>query len=115
MRRVCFMTQTATTDPQTRPAALDQEYVVGGDFWWYRGIGARALALPLSIDDISRDFGDDIYDRMSDDSQVAACDILLRAAVLEDGITLSPAIDDEGKDGYQQAAELVDFCEPQLD
>lgn len=84
------MTDQRTTDPTTRPAALDQEYVVGGSFWWWRGQRARGLALPHAVDEIAQDFGDDIYDRLELDSQVAACDIGLRAAVLEDGITLTP-------------------------
>jgi len=109
------MTDQTTTDNQTRPAALDQEYVVGSGFWWYRGQSSRALALPWAIDDVSRDFGDDIYDRMEDDSQIAASDTLLRASIVEEGVTLSPAIDDRDGDGYQQAVELVAFCEPQLD
>ena len=109
------MPQTTTTDPQTRPAALDQDYVVGGDTWWYRGVGARGLALPHAIDDVSRDFGDDVYDRVGDDSQASACDTLFRASVAEDSITLSPAVDEEGKDGYDQAVKLVEFCEPQLE
>ena len=108
------MTDTTTTDQGTRPAALDQDYVVGGPFWWYRGQRSRALALPHAIDDIAQDFGDDVYDRMDLDSQVAACDIGLRAAVLEDGITLAPAVDEAGADGYDQAVELVEFCEQVL-
>lgn len=109
------MTDQRTTDPTTRPAALDQEYVVGGSFWWWRGQRARGLALPHAVDEIAQDFGDDIYDRMELDSQVAACDIGLRAAVLEDGITLTPAVEEASKDGYEQAVELVDFCEQVLD
>lgn len=108
-------TTTTQTDDRTAGAALDQEYVVGGDFWWYRGNAARGLALPWAIDDIAQDFGDDIYDRMELDSQVASCDAGQRAAVLEDGVTLAPAVDDAGEDGYEQAVELVDFCEQNLE
>lgn len=109
------MTERTTTDPNTQPAALDQEYVVAGGFWWWKGNAARGLALPWAIDDITQDFGDDLYDRMELDSQVAACDIGLRAAVLEDGFHLSSAIDDADADGYQQANDLVTFCEKNLD
>jgi len=105
------MTELATTEQQT----LSTEYVVGGGFWWYQGARGRALALPWAIDDVSRDFGDDIYDRMDDDSAVASVDLLYRSGVLEDGVTLSPAVDDETADGYDQAAELVDFCEQNLE
>lgn len=109
------MAEPTTTESPTRPAALDQEYVVAGNLWGWRGRTARALALPWAFDDVTQDFGDDLYDRMEHDAQVAACDTLLTAAVLEDGITLSPAIDEKGADGYDQAVELVAFCETQLD
>jgi hypothetical protein len=52
---------------------------------------------------------------MGNDSQIAACDTLLRASILEDGISLSPAVDDATADGYQQSKEYVGFCETQLD
>jgi hypothetical protein len=109
------MADSTTTDPETRPAALDQDYVVGSGYWWYRGNASRGLALPWAIDDITQDFGDDLYDRMELDSQVASCDAGLRAAVLEDGISLSPAVDDATAEGYDLATELVTFCEQNLD
>jgi hypothetical protein len=109
------MTDLLTTDEPTAPAALAQEYVVGGGFWWYRGVAARGLALPWAFDDVTQDFGPDLYDRMGYDAQIAACDVLMRAAILEDGVTLSPAVDEEGADGYEQAAEIVDFCEQNLE
>lgn len=105
------MTEPTTADPQ----ALSTEYVVGGGFWWYQGAHSRALALPWAIDDVSRDFGDDLYDRMDDDSAVASVDLLYRAGVLEDGVTLSPAVDDQAADGYDLAVELVGFCEQNLE
>jgi len=109
------MTDITTTDDRARPATLTQDYVVGGGYWWYRGVAARGLALPWAFDDVTQDFGADLYERMGNDAQIAACDVLLRAAILEDGATLSPAVDEEGADGYEQAAELVDFCEQNLD
>lgn len=109
------MTDATTTENGTRPKGLDQPAVVGGGFWWYQGQQSRALALPWSFDDVTRDFGDDLYDRMLHDSRVAACDILLRAAILEEGTRLSPAVADADADGYDQAKEILSFCEPQLD
>jgi len=109
------MAAPPTTDPLARPAALDQEYVVAGNLWGWRGQHARALALPWAFDDVTQDFGDDLYDRMEHDAQIAACDTLLTAAVLEDGISLSPAVDEKDADGYDLAVELVTFCEAQLD
>lgn len=109
------MVDTVTTENGTRPTNLDQSAVVGGGFWWYHGQQGRALALPWAFDDVTRDFGDDIYERMLNDSRVAACDILQRAAILEDGVTLAPAVSDADADGYDQAKELLAFCEPQLE
>jgi len=109
------MPDSTTTESPARPAALDQEYVVAGGLWGWRGKQARGLALPWAFDDVTQDFGDDLYDRMEHDAQIAACDTLLTAAILEDGIALSPAVDDRDADGYQQSAELVDFCEAQLE
>lgn len=109
------MADTTTTEDRTRPAALDQEYVVGGGYWWYRGQGARGLALPAAIDDIAQDLGDDIYERMELDGGVASVDVLCRSGILEDGVTLTPAVDDREADGYDQAVELVDFCEQNLE
>lgn len=102
---------TVATKETPRPAALDQEYVVGGDFWWYRSQRTQALALPWAIDVNTQDFGDDLYDRMERDGRVSACATLLRASILEDGITLSPAVSEREKDGYEQAVELAEFCE----
>lgn len=109
------MPEPTTTDSRTRPAAIDQDFVVGGGWWWHRGNASRGLALPWAIDDIAQDFGDDIYERMELDSQVASCDSGMRAAVLENGVTLSPAVDDASADGYQLSADLVTFCETNLE
>ncbi len=109
------MTDTATTENGKRPAGLDKAVVVGGGLWWYQGQRSRALALPWSFDDVTRDFGDDLYERMLFDSRVAACDILLRAAILEEGIALAPAVADADADGYDQAKELLAFVEPQME
>lgn len=109
------MADTTTTDAETRSAKLDTDYVVGGGYWWYQGQRSRARALPWAIDDITTDFGDDTYDTMLHDATVAASDTLLRAGILEDGFTFSPAVDEIGADGYEQAVELLQFCEPQIE
>ena len=63
--------------------------------------------LPPYIDDLTRDFGDDLYSRMLVDGQVAACITILKAAILEDGIHLSPAIDEETDPQYELAKEIT--------
>jgi hypothetical protein len=86
-----------------------REYVAAGGSWSWYGTGARAL--PVPIDDLSEDFGLDIYDQMMLDAQVAACVNVLKASILEDGVTLGPAKTDEQASEYEQAVEIRDDAE----
>lgn len=105
-----------TTEPQTtRKVEPNREYVVGGALRWYGAYGQALTTLPLPIDDLTAELGDDIYERMLRDPQVAASVGVLRTAILEDGLNLRPAVDDKDADGYEQAVELVALCERQLD
>ena len=70
--------------------------------------------LPWAFDDLSRDFGDDIYDRMLLDPAVRAVDGVLRSGIIEEGCTLSCAVDDEAADGYALAQEIHALCESVL-
>jgi len=72
-------------------------------------------ALPWSLDEVTRDFGDDIYDRMRVDPKIASNLIVLKANVLEDGLTLSPALDNKAADGYDLAVQIMDECTAMLD
>jgi hypothetical protein len=72
--------------PDPRPADLRREYVAGGALGWY---GPYVRSLPWTIDDVTRDFGDDLYERMLYDAQVAACVQVLKASVLESGMVLT--------------------------
>lgn len=86
------------------------EYVVGR-----RGgqsLGNRAL--PWAFDDLGRDLGDDIYERMLLDPVVLAAVNVLRASILAEGLQLAPAVDDPEADGYDLAREICDFCESNL-
>jgi hypothetical protein len=59
------------------------------------GIWGKMLqSLSWAIDDPSRDFGDDIWNRMSFDPIVSATLTILMASILEDGIRTAPAITD---------------------
>src|SRR5438270_770319 len=68
---------------QANPA---QEYVAAGDYGFYQNL---TRSLPWAIDDISTDFGDDVYDRMLHDPQILSCLNVLKAGILEDGINLT--------------------------
>jgi hypothetical protein len=105
---------TAEAPQPTRQIDPTREYVVGGSLRWYGAYGEALTALPLPIDDLTAELGDDIYERMLRDPGCAAPVNVLRTAILEDGLQLRPAVDDADDDGYDQAKELVDLCERQI-
>jgi hypothetical protein len=92
-------------------ADLRREYAAGGSGFWQ---SAFLRALPLAIDDVTADFGADLYERILLDARAAAEIDNLKAAILEDGVVLSPAVDDEGADGYRLAVEIRDAAEAML-
>lgn len=94
------------------PQELTREYVSGGYLGWY---GEYARALPYAIDDISSDFGDDIYARMLLDAQVNAAFTVYKASILETGLTLLPAIDDAADPDYETATLICDEATAMLD
>lgn len=91
------------TAPVDRNQAIT-EYVAGGRLW--RGV----QSLPRQLDDLTRDLGDGIYERMLVDPQVQANVNVLRASVLADGVTLTSAAPNPDDDGYTKAQEIADFC-----
>jgi Protein of unknown function (DUF935) len=96
----------------TRRGRLTGENIAGGS---WGAVGNYARSLPQWIDDIGRDFGDDIHERMLTDAQVAAAVTVLKASVLEDGLVLAPAMDDDTDPAYEQATEIMEECERMLD
>lgn len=94
-----------------KPADTQREYVAGGSSFYQNG----ARSLPWAIDDITQDLGDDVYDRMLMDPQVAASVNVFKAAILEDGVNLVPPVTDMDADGYDLAVEIDAFCEHALD
>jgi len=96
-------------------SALD-EYVSGGGYVW---LPRYIKALPFYVDDLSRDFGDDIYERMMLDAKVAAVVSVRKAAVLSQGVQINAATDIEetGANGKPKPAssplakEIADFCD----
>ena len=104
------MTDLATTERPRRD--LTKEYVTGGPLLWY---SSRQRLLPAYIDDLTAELGDDLYERMENDPMVRACLGVIKTGILEESVTLVPAIDDDTADGYQQSADLVDWCQAILD
>jgi hypothetical protein len=104
---------TATTTPP-RPIDISKEYVVGGGLHWYGAYRDALTALPLPIDPLTAELGDDIYERMLRDPSCGAPVNVLRTAILEDGLQLRPAVDDMDADGYDESKAMLALCERQL-
>ena len=100
-----------TPQPETPIPLLRRETVAGAVVSY----GPRQIrGLPWAFDDATRDFGDDIYERMQLDAQVVACVNIMRAAIIEDGMRLDSAVKDEAEDGFALAKEIRDFCDSVL-
>lgn len=98
--------------PAPTPDVLSTEYVSGGGWSWYSRL---ARGLPPTIDDITSDFGDDLYERMAIDPTIAKCLAVFKASVLEDGLDLNPAIKDEADPDYDLANRIHDEASAMLD
>jgi hypothetical protein len=101
-----------TADPEVNTsrrdrARLGKELVVGNTTSLYNGL---KLEMPWAWDDLVQDFGIDIYDKMMLDAQVSSCIALFKASIIEDGLTISPAVTDEKEDGYKLAQEISKAC-----
>jgi hypothetical protein len=90
------------------PADLKAESVSADGYAW---LTAYAKTLPHWVDDLTRDFGDDLYHRMLVDAAVHAAITTLKASVLEGGVQLTPAVEDDAADGYATAVEILEFCQ----
>lgn len=67
---------------------MKREFVSGGS---HAAIEAIRAVLPLYVDDVTRDFGWELYERMLTDDAVSAAFGQRRDAVFSDGIRLEPA------------------------
>jgi hypothetical protein len=97
-----------------RQVSPTQEYVAGQDRIY--GVYAKWLrTLTWAIDDITQDFGDDVYERMALDPVVAATLTILVASVLEEGVQLSPAVRDKDHPDFELAQEIAAHQKEMLD
>jgi Protein of unknown function (DUF935) len=102
--------------PQLRREAsrrLRREYVSGGG----PPSGVRRdgpLVLPHPFDDLSEDFGIDVYVQMLKDPDVNAAVNILKASILEDGLQLAPGIEDQKKRDYKRAVKIRDLADQML-
>jgi hypothetical protein len=75
----------------------------------------QARALPLPFDDLTTDFGNDVYEQMLLDPQVSAAVVVLKTSILEDGLMLSPAVEDQEAPNYERAVEVRDIARRMFD
>lgn len=99
------------TEPTAQPytAVLLRDRVAASEQF-----GTQLRGLPWAFDDLGRDFGDDIYERMQLDAQVTAVVNVLRAAIIEEGVRLDCAVAEEEEDGYELGQEIKAFCDSVL-
>lgn len=100
--------------PGKRPPGVNPltEYVAGGSNLW---LATYLRSMPFYVDDVTRDFGDDLYDRMLFDTQVKSCLEILIMAVLAGGVHLTPPIEDDTASEFQLASDIQAFCQRNLD
>jgi hypothetical protein len=102
--------QRSVTETLFAPATV--ETVAGGRYPWVANI---PRALPFSFDDLTSDFGDDIYQKMLLDPQVSACLNTLKTAILSDGVSITSAILDATAPGFKRAQTIADFVRHDLE
>lgn len=100
-------------------ADLGKEYVSGGYMQWYLDF---IQALSWDFDDLTGSLGDDIYDKMMLDPQIASCVNVLKIAILASGLRLSTAKVSRPVMGIADPTQLDllstqirDFCEDVID
>lgn len=93
---------------QWRPGrvAVDRDYVAGTPGPHY---GQFLRSLPRWIDPLTRDFGDDLYERMLLDDQVSASTWSIIYQVLSEEVRFHPAVDDRRDRDYPLAKLIADF------
>ena len=98
------------------------EFVSGGGYVW---LAQYIRALPFFIDDITRDFGDDLYERMMLDEQVFSAIGTLKDAILAGGVTITTVKDQAEerphlglnagkrtiKTASQKSKDIAEFCQ----
>jgi hypothetical protein len=74
-------------------------------------LGGYYRSLPPWIDDLTREFGPDTYERMQLDDQVSSSLRALCHGVLSDDLVLRPGVDDRKDPDFAAARDAAGFCE----
>lgn len=98
------LSQRKSLDPR-------REYLAGGYLSTGLGnlIASGGAALSESSDDLIKEFGGGIYDRMCRDPKIAKCVKLLKISTLGDGVEFLPNLSDNHPE-YQKSRRVADFC-----
>jgi hypothetical protein len=96
-----------TVEVKTPRVDPTKEYVAGAPNLL---LASYVRALPMYVDDITRDFGTDLYDRMLLDDQVHSSVSILVLTALADSCQVGPAVADEEDPDFEYAKEISDFC-----
>lgn len=103
---------TAAPDKQT----LTSEYIAAaGGALGGGGVELYYRSLPPYIDDLTRDFGWDLYMRMLRDEAVGSGVDTLINGVMSDGVTLRPKVDDKKDQYYADSKKELERCEVEID
>ena len=94
-----------------RPADLTREYAAASLLRFFSGY---LQSLPHPIDDLTADFGADLYARMMHDPQVASTINTLKHQALANPLSLPCARQNEDPD-FALASEVRDFCQRAID
>lgn len=100
------------TGPRTREVKVTDEAVAGGG--WPGAWETYARTLPGYIDDLSRDLGDDIYERMGRDYKVESATETLKLSALDGDFQVLSPIDDKEDPDYELAQEIAAFCQANI-
>src|ERR1019366_8603695 len=87
-------------------ASLSQEYVTAGQYQFYLNY---LRSQPYDFDDLTRDVGIDVYDKMQHDSQIAKLVNDFKAGMLADEVSFASSITDEDDPDHEAAVDLANW------
>jgi len=94
-------------------ADLSREYVAARDSLW--GLYQQGIhALPSPVDDLERDWGPRIYERMALDPEIAGLITLFKSAVLSQAVDLASPVEEDDPDA-PRAQEILDATQRSFD
>ena len=100
-----------TVDDVNRIANADpnREYIAGGGEQFANPMLVRSL--PSAFDDITRDFGNDVYEQMMRDPAVASSIETLKTLTLAEPLKSLPCVEEADSPNFKQAKDLSDFLQ----